>query len=117
MRVFIVLAVPLVVSGCVAAFAARGAANLMIDNRSPTDPPAGQVVATLEPSPVDGPLRCTRDASIYTCEGGGPGHARWCNDFIALNPGADGRNQIFDTFCLKREVPPDLAALRQAAAK
>lgn len=88
--------------------------------------PASQYIEpTLEPSPVKGPIRCSDKSTSYGerlhCVGGIPGHAKWCNDLIAIDPGSGSfiltfagytpGERLIEKHCLKGEVPPEIAEL------
>ncbi len=103
----VLLPVALIGAGAAGGYSLRG------DGGSSGIESPERIVPTLEPSPVKGRLRCRqRRGEPYGCVGGIPGHARWCNDFLAINPGAekDG-NPIFRSYCLEGEVPPPIAEL------
>ena len=106
------MAAPMMQSMAAATSVGAGLTGQGAPGSGASDAAPGKVVATREPSPVDGPLNCEGAPGSYRCVGGEPGHARWCNDFLAVNPGAGPGNAIFSRYCLDGEVPPDVAALR-----
>ena len=91
-------------------------------------PASAFIPATTEASPVSGPLHCSQQSysggTQMHCEGGVPGHARWCNDlvmfvengvsggFIRTWTGTRREDEIFERYCLQGEVPPEIARLQ-----